>query len=46
LKKRYHGLDERLSVQSYQDLINFFYLLIENTEEAHLISARKNHSEF
>jgi carboxypeptidase PM20D1 len=33
---RYHGIDERISIQSYEQLINFFYVLIENSDNAHL----------
>ena len=44
--KRFHGLDERISVKSYEDLINFYFLLIENTDQAHLSDdANRKHNE-
>ncbi len=33
---RYHGIDERISLKNYEDLINFFYALIDNSDRAHL----------
>ena len=43
--KRYHGIDERMSVQAYEELINFFYILIENSDNAHLEKDFNNHVE-
>ena len=34
--KRYHGVDERISLQNYENMINFYYVLIENSDKAHL----------
>lgn len=34
--KRYHGVDERISVDNYENIVNFFYLVFKNTDRAHL----------
>ncbi|CAF0724852.1 unnamed protein product [Brachionus calyciflorus] len=43
--KRYHGIDERISVQSYEDMINFYYLIFKNTDDLHLNDLIKNRIE-
>lgn len=34
--KRYHGVDERISIQNYENIINFFYLVFKKTDQSHL----------
>ena len=43
---RVHGVDERVSLANYENLINFYYLLIGNTDRAHLEPDANRHSEF
>ncbi len=31
--KRYHGFDERVSVENYYEIVNFFYRFIINLNE-------------
>jgi carboxypeptidase PM20D1 len=33
---RYHGIDERISLRNYDDLVNFYYVLMSNSDQAHL----------
>ena len=33
---RYHGVDERISIQNCENLIDFYQLLLENTDKIHL----------
>jgi carboxypeptidase PM20D1 len=34
--KRFHGADERISIENFENLINFYFFLIDNTDKAHL----------
>lgn len=34
--KRYHGVNERISLENYENVVNFYYLIFKNTEKAHL----------
>ena len=44
--KRYHGVDERISKLNYERLINFYFNLIKNTDNAHLEKQETIHEEF
>lgn len=33
--KRFHGVDERISLENFQDLINFYAKLMENSDKMH-----------
>ncbi len=35
---RYHGVNERISIQNYQDMYNFYYLIFNDTDNLHLNS--------
>ncbi|RMZ96294.1 putative carboxypeptidase PM20D1 [Brachionus plicatilis] len=43
--KRYHGVDERITTQGYEDMINFYYLIFKNTDDAHLDKTRELRNE-
>lgn len=34
--KRYHGVNERISVENYENILNFYFLLFKNTDKIHL----------
>ena len=34
--KRFHGVDERISLENFEDLINFYFKLIDNSDKMHL----------
>ena len=33
---RYHGVNERITIQNYEDMINFYYILINDSDNLHL----------
>ena len=35
--KRFHGLNERMSVENYQDAVNFYYHVMRNADTANLV---------
>jgi carboxypeptidase PM20D1 len=34
--KRFHGVDERVSLDNFEDLINFYFKLMENSDKMHI----------
>lgn len=38
--KRYHGVDERISIENYENVVNFFCLLFKNTDAFHVDKPR------
>ena len=34
--KRFHGVDERISLDNYADLVNFYFKLMENSDKMHM----------
>ncbi|GFS21878.1 N-fatty-acyl-amino acid synthase/hydrolase PM20D1.1 [Elysia marginata] len=43
--ERFHGINERMSVKNYEQVINFFYHLIRNADQAGLSPAHSTHSD-
>lgn len=34
--KRFHGVDERISLENFEDLINFYFKLMDNSDKMHM----------
>lgn len=43
--KRFHGNNERISVQNYEQVINFYYHLLVNADEGTLPPFHKHNDE-
>lgn len=43
--KGYHGKNERISIQNYENLINFYFNLIKNTDEVDLVREKQAKAE-
>ena len=43
--KRYHGKDERISLQNYEDCVNFYFNLMKNSDNAELYKQNTQHTE-
>lgn len=44
--ERFHGNNERISVKNYEQVINFFYHLIRNSDQIGVSPVHKPHQEF
>ena len=38
---RLHSYDERISIENYENMINFYFTLIQNTDNVHLIKEKE-----
>ena len=43
--KRFHGLNERISVRNFQEAVNFYYHVIQNSD-SEALEPKHEHSEF
>uniref|UniRef100_A0A0B6ZFW3 Peptidase M20 dimerisation domain-containing protein n=1 Tax=Arion vulgaris TaxID=1028688 RepID=A0A0B6ZFW3_9EUPU len=43
--ERFHGLNERIAVKNYEQVINFFFHLIRNSDQVALSSVHEHHSD-
>ena len=43
--KRFHGVNERISIQNYEEAINFYYHVIKNADEKQLPEIHKHGEE-
>jgi carboxypeptidase PM20D1 len=42
-EKRFHGINERISIKNYEQAINFYYHVIVNADQASLAVVHKKH---
>ena len=44
-EKRFHGINERISIKNYEQAINFYYHVIVNADQASLAVVHKHNEE-